>query len=207
MTARSGFTVSNGATIATTWGNGVRDHIVPIGTTDDVSSEGQLASNTSTNKVVVHDGTSARTLVAYGEWDTWAMVYGQWLGVQQGTGGVTSSGAGSDAYYTMVGRTVHWSMDLVVGGVSGSSAGSPINIGLPVAAKNVWGWRGNGYYYSNTTGLYYPCIVFGNGYAAAASLLSASTDGSSIALGAGVFTGALAINDTIRVGGSYQAAA
>lgn len=201
MTARSGFTVTNGATIATTWGNGVRDHIVPIGTTNDVSSEGQLASNTSTNKVVVHDGTSARTLVAYGEWDTWA------IGVQQGTGGVTSSGAGSDAYYTMVGRTVHWSMDLVVGAVSGPIAGSPINIGLPVAAKNIYGRRGDGYYYSNTTGLYYPCIVFGNGNAAAASLVSASTDGSSIALGAGVFTGALAINDTIRVGGSYQAAA
>lgn len=203
MTARSGFTVSNGATIATTWGNGVRDHIVPIGTTDDVSSEGQLASNTSTNKVVVHDGTSARTLVAYGEWDTWS------VGVEQGTGGMTSAAGGSTAYYTMIGRTVHWSMDLDIGSVVAPVAGSAILIGLPVASLVGFTRLGSGYFLDASTGIYYPCLVTGASSTSAAVLAQTSTASTNLALGStgSEFSGAIAAGDIIRVGGSYQAAA
>lgn len=203
MTARSGFTVSNGATIATTWGNGVRDHIVPIGTTNDVSSEGQLASNTSTNKVVVHDGTSARTLVAYGEWDTWSVA------VEQGTGGVLSAGGGSTAYYTMIGRTVHWSLDLAIGSVGAPVAGSPILISIPVASLVGFTRLGSGYFCDASSGIYYPCLVTGGASTSAGSLAQTSTASTNLALGStgSEFSGAIAAGDIIRVGGSYQAAA
>lgn len=203
MTARSGFTVSNGATIATTWGNGVRDHIVPIGTTNDVSSEGQLASNTSTNKVVVHDGTSARTLVAYGEWDSWAGS----VGILQGTGSVSAVTVGSTARYTMIGRTVLWSLDVVVSSVSAPTAGSALVIGMPVAADNDFGIRGSGYFFDNSTGIYYPCVVAGSGSATATNLVGAALNGTAVALGAAGFTDAIAASDTLRLGGSYEAAA
>lgn len=200
MTARSGFTVSNGATIATTWGNGVRDHIVPIGTTNDVSSEGQLASNTSTNKVVVHDGTSARTLVAYGEWDDWISS----AGILQGTGAVTAYGVGSTARYTMIGRTVHWSLNAFVASVSAPVAGQPLILGAPVVADDINGYRGAGYFYDASAGIHYPCTVFGSGAATAMTLGSSTT---ALALGASGFTAAIAVNDAIILGGSYESAA
>jgi hypothetical protein len=65
MAARSTLTVTSGSTIASSWGNSVRDHVVPRTTTDDVSAEGQLAANTSTDRIVVHDGTAARRLIHY----------------------------------------------------------------------------------------------------------------------------------------------
>lgn len=66
MTARSGFTVAGGATIATTWGNGVRDHLMSRTTSDDVASEGQMAVNTSTDQVVIHNGSGAVQFGGYG---------------------------------------------------------------------------------------------------------------------------------------------
>jgi hypothetical protein len=82
MAARSTLTVAGSTTIASSWGNNVRDHAVTRTTSDDVSAEGQLCANTSTDRIVVHDGTSARTLVEYGGWATWTP------GVVQGAGGV-----------------------------------------------------------------------------------------------------------------------
>lgn len=65
MSSRSSLTVTSGTTITSAWGNGIRDHIVPKTTTDDVSSTGQLAANTSTKRLVIHDGSSAVRLAHY----------------------------------------------------------------------------------------------------------------------------------------------
>lgn len=56
MAARSTLTVTSGTTITSSWGNAVRDHAVPGTTSDDVSSNGQLAVNTSTNRLVTRLG-------------------------------------------------------------------------------------------------------------------------------------------------------
>lgn len=65
MSTRSSLTVVSGTTITSSWGNGIRDHIIPKTTSDDVSSEGQLAANTSTDRIMVHNGTSAARLMHY----------------------------------------------------------------------------------------------------------------------------------------------
>ena len=65
MSTRSSLTVVSGTTITSAWGNLVRDHVVPKTTSDDVSSEGQLAANTSTDRIMVHNGTSAARLMHY----------------------------------------------------------------------------------------------------------------------------------------------
>lgn len=65
MSSRSSLTVTSGTTITSAWGNGIRDHVVPKTTSDDVSSEGQLAANTSTDRIMVHNGTSAARLMHY----------------------------------------------------------------------------------------------------------------------------------------------
>lgn len=65
MSSRSSLTVTSGTTITSAWGNLVRDHVVPKTTSDDVSSEGQLAANTSTDRIMVHNGTSAARLMHY----------------------------------------------------------------------------------------------------------------------------------------------
>lgn len=56
MAARSTLTVVSGTTITSAWGNGVRDHAVPFTTSDDVSSNGQLAVNTSSSRLVTRLG-------------------------------------------------------------------------------------------------------------------------------------------------------
>ena len=65
MSSRTSLTVVSGTTITSAWGNGIRDHVVPKTTSDDVSSEGQLAANTSTDRIMVHNGTSAARLMHY----------------------------------------------------------------------------------------------------------------------------------------------
>lgn len=56
MAARSTLTVTSGTTITSSWGNAVRDHAVPGTTSDDVSSNGQLAVNTSTSRLITRLG-------------------------------------------------------------------------------------------------------------------------------------------------------
>ena len=59
MAARTTLTRSPGQGIASAHMNALRDHVVPFGSTDDVTSEGQMAVNTTTKRLVVHDGTAA----------------------------------------------------------------------------------------------------------------------------------------------------
>jgi hypothetical protein len=65
MAARSTLTVTSGTTITSAWGNSVRNHLVPYTTSNDVSSEGQLAVNTSTKQLVAYNGSSAVRLGHY----------------------------------------------------------------------------------------------------------------------------------------------
>lgn len=52
MAARSTLTVVSGTTITSAWGNSVRDHAVPFTTSDDVSSNGQVAFNTANQRLI-----------------------------------------------------------------------------------------------------------------------------------------------------------
>ena len=65
MAARSTLTVVSGTTITSAWGNAIRDHAVPSTTADDVAAEGQIGVNTTTDRLMIHDGTAARRLLAY----------------------------------------------------------------------------------------------------------------------------------------------
>lgn len=81
MAARSTFTRSAFATITSAWANTLRDHIVSITGSNDVSSEGQLCVNTAADVLVVHDGTTVQQLARYGPWDTWTATAVQSFGV------------------------------------------------------------------------------------------------------------------------------
>jgi hypothetical protein len=65
MAARSTLTVTSGTTITSAWGNSVRDHAVPYTTSNDVTTEGMLAVNTSTDRLMVYDGSAAYRLAHY----------------------------------------------------------------------------------------------------------------------------------------------
>lgn len=58
MSTRSSLTVVSGTTITTSWGNNVRNHIVARTTSDDVTADGQMCLNTSTERLVYYDGSS-----------------------------------------------------------------------------------------------------------------------------------------------------
>jgi hypothetical protein len=65
MAARSTLTVTSGTTITSAWGNSVRDHVVPYTGSNDVATEGQLAVNTTADKLVVWNGSAAVELGTY----------------------------------------------------------------------------------------------------------------------------------------------
>lgn len=64
MALRSSFTRVFGAVIPSAWANSIRDHLVTIATSDDVSSEGQLCVNTSTDQLVMHNGAGGAIEIA-----------------------------------------------------------------------------------------------------------------------------------------------
>lgn len=97
MAARSTLTVTSGTTITSSWGNAVRDHAVPFTTSNDVSSEGQLAVNTSTDKLVVYNGSAAVELARYGDWTTWTPT---------GDQGGAVAGTASNCVYWRSGRLI-----------------------------------------------------------------------------------------------------
>lgn len=196
MTARSGFTVTNGATIATTWGNGVRDHLVPIGTTDDVSSEGQLAVNTSTDQLVIHNGSAAKNLVGYGGWTSYNPTVAQ---------GGTMTWSATENAWTRVGRTIHFKVNVTItGGISTGT--TTIEIALPVTGAAAYDIVGSGFIYDASTAIYYPAIAMMKGTATSVWMLSTAVDSTQPTLGLGVFTDGLDVNDTIRLAGTYEAA-
>lgn len=56
MSARATLTVTSGSTVTSAWGNAMRDHVVGATTADDVSLNGQMAVNTSNDRVVARLG-------------------------------------------------------------------------------------------------------------------------------------------------------
>lgn len=66
MPARSSLTRTAFSTITSAWANSLRDHVVPYSGSDDVSTEGQLSVNTTSDRVMVHNGSGARRLIHYG---------------------------------------------------------------------------------------------------------------------------------------------
>lgn len=65
MSARSTMTAVTGTIITAAHGNLLRDHIVPSTGSNDVSSHGQLAVNTATYELVVHDGVAGATRLGH----------------------------------------------------------------------------------------------------------------------------------------------
>jgi hypothetical protein len=94
MAARSAMTVTTATTITSTWGNNVRDHIVPKTTSDDVSSEGQLAVNTTSDRIMAHDGSSAVRIGHYS-------VGGRTCCIGTGSSGSIGSGSTAELNFTM----------------------------------------------------------------------------------------------------------
>lgn len=202
MSSRAALTVVAGSVATSAWANLIRDHVIARTTTDDVTAEGMVTANTNTNKVMVHDGTSARTLVAYGEWDSWIGTAGT---IQDGGGAALAYQAGAVATYTMIGRTVLWRLNAQVQSVSYGTSGGGIKIGLPVAADTTFGVVGWGYYYDASTGVYYPAVVSCAGSATVAGINSTAVAQANINVGLQV--GYLDVNDFINLAGSYEAAA
>lgn len=195
MAARSTLTVTSGTTITSAWGNSMRDHVVPKTTSNDVSSEGQLAVNTSTDQLVVHNGSAAVQLVAYGAWSTWTP------GITQGTGGVLSLTT-LDAKTTKMGKTVKWSLFAVVNTVTAPTAGAGIYLAMPSTPRQPTGVAGYGHYYDASTGLYHPIYV-SNGTGSSLQLLTQATDTGTPNIG-GTIT--LAASDEINLSGEYEEA-
>lgn len=87
MAARSTFTRTSGSVITSAWANSLRDHLPTITTSNDVSSEGQLAVNTSSDAVVIHDGSGVVELARYGALSAITLSTQQSFGVASNNGG------------------------------------------------------------------------------------------------------------------------
>ena len=144
MAARSSLTVVSGTTITSSWGNSVRNHSVPFTTSDDVSSEGQLAVNTSTNMLVVHNGSAAQELVRYGAPSSFSIAVGQAFSVS-----FTTSQVG----YVRCGPWVLAHAALAF--TSSGSTGSPITIATDLPAPAAATHAGTFLYTNSTTATYY----------------------------------------------------
>ena len=107
------------------------------------------------------------------------------------------------AVYARYGRTIIFHAYMTVTG-SGTGSNSII-VGLPVTASSSLAMPiGSAFLFDQSTGNY---------YGGAARIVSTTTMdiqadgiGTQLALGAGVFTGALAVNDVISLSGIYEAA-
>lgn len=66
MAARSTLTVTSGTTITSAWGNNVRDNVASYTAgVADVYTEGQIATDTSSKRLLIHNGTTAVRLGHY----------------------------------------------------------------------------------------------------------------------------------------------
>jgi hypothetical protein len=128
MALRTSFTRVFGAVIPSAWANAMRDHMVTIATSNDVSSEGQLCVNTAADVLVVHDGTAVRQLARYGPWDTWTATVVQSFGV-----GFTPNGLA----VTRSGRHITASgiLELTGNGSTGNQIIVNSNLPAPTAAR------------------------------------------------------------------------
>jgi hypothetical protein len=102
VAARFTFTRTAGTAITAAWANTLRDHVVPTTTSNDVSSEGQLAVNTSTDQLVVYTGSAALELARYGSLSSVTLTTTQSFGVtSNNAGGMSRNGTWCDANFQM----------------------------------------------------------------------------------------------------------
>jgi hypothetical protein len=127
VAARSTFTRSAFATITAAWANSIRDHLVTIATTDDVSSVGQVAVNTTTGKMVMSNGSVAVEFGRYGAEDTFSLSFTQSFGVPSSN-------------TTWVRRRGRYVDGNIVAAITGNgSTGNPIQVStnLPVPSSKI----------------------------------------------------------------------
>lgn len=190
MAARSAMTVTSTTTIATSWGNNIRDHVVARTTSNDVASEGQMAVNTSTDQLVIHNGSAAVQFGTYGTPTTWTGTP-----TQTGFGGSWSS---TSCLYTRYGRHITGVGQIDISSGTGT-AGNVITLAtnLPVpAADTVVGC----YTYLDAGVAWYTGSLLLTG----AGVLYFHTDGSSTYLGAAPSLG-MVTGDQFRVNFNYFA--
>jgi hypothetical protein len=195
MAARSTFTRSAGNTITAALNNSIRDHLVTTTTSNDVASEGQMCANTSTNRLVIHDGSAAVEIANYGAWESWAPV-------------VTQSGVATvsvnRARYWRSGRTIIADCYVTVTvGVGGGS--TLLTVSLPVTAAATGAAVGDCWMLDSSTGFGWFGVPYINTTSTVAFLRRLDGAAHSF-VGTSGWTSALAANDVISVLMVYEAA-
>lgn len=192
MAARSTLTVTSGTTITSAWGNSVRDHVVTRTTTDDVASEGQLVVNTSSDALVVHNGTGSVAVAHYGLGSTWTPAIVQSFAVATTV---------NYARYWIKGRRCKCEFQLTCTS-SGATSNAIVISGIPVTANSSVGAIGHGYLYDASVPNTFPFIVT-LGSTTTIKLSSTSANAADLSLGVTSFTAALTNNDIINATFEY----
>ena len=191
MAARSAMTVVSTTTIATSWGNNIRDHIVARTTSNDVASEGQMAVNTSTDQLVIHNGSAAVQFGTYGTPTSFTATPAQT--------GFAGSWSNTACFYTRYGRHISGVGEVNI--LSGTgTAGNVITLDptLPDPANDTI--VGSYTYLDAGVAWYTGTVLF-----TAAGVLYFHTNGSSTYIGAAPSLG-MATDDQIRFNFNYFAA-
>lgn len=151
MALRTSFTRVFGAVIPSAWANSIRDHLVTIATSNDVSSEGQLCVNTSTDQLVVHNGSGAIELGRYGAWSSFTLSPVQTFSL---------SSSNTDVGFARMGRTIvaHARLQFTSNGSTGTQL--YIDTNLPAPTGTVVAGH---FHYTDAGAFYYTGEVFMNG--------------------------------------------
>lgn len=192
MASRTTFTRTSGSVITSAWANALRDHTVTIGTTDDVASEGQLAVNTSSDALVMHNGTGSVAVAHYGLGSTWTPAITQSFAV---------AATVNYARYWIKGRRCKCEFQVTCTSF-GSTSNAIVISGIPVTANSSVGAVGHGYLFDASVPNTFPFIVT-LGSTTTIKLSSSSANAADLSLGVTSFTAALATNDIINATFEY----
>jgi hypothetical protein len=185
MAARSTFTRTSGSVITSAWANSLRDHVVPFTGADDVTTEGQIGVNTSTDQLMVHDGTAARTLSHFGAWSSWTPQV-----IQGGSVACNVTHAVSARF----GRLCVAHFRLVV---TGGSIGGAVTVSLPVTPARIDMVAGDGFIFDSSAALTYSGLMFISSATVADFRLHGSGTAADNRLGIAGFTAQLTTNDAL----------
>lgn len=174
---------------------------IAFGATAKVFTDIEAALNTAENAIVVNTAgiaANVATLAALGLWSAYTPVV-----VQSGT----LSGAEltiTSARYTQIGKTVRVTVVIVIANGADAVGGNSITISLPVAAASATGapFIGTGDIFDTSAS----AIFSGHVFLATTTTVSLLGFSSTNTLGAGGFTAALAVGDSIKFECEYEAA-
>lgn len=156
--------------------------------------QGQLIYETDTDSYVGRGAGSVwQTVVPLGAWTSYTPTLTQSVAV---TKTVTY------AKYVRLGRIVHFMVDMTVTGTG--TAGADVRMSLPFTAAVSNPTCGTGHIYDSSAVTIYNGVSFLVTNALCA--IWPSADGGPSALGSRGFTAALAVNDLVRMSGTYEAA-